>query len=890
MSLHVESRIQFRSDLYEKRNKTEWYSEVGKELEKRRLSITVAPGVVISNAAQLQAFMKRYASDKAGLQAAIALPPGTTLANYVQDLVQALDDTVKPTSVVTDKMIDMGPVSEFGKLLGLDTSKRYAGTNTAIGQASADAVFNVGGVEVSRTATGVDPLAGQLFIDSKTFGGMPGYSWSRDGVELEQVSGVTGVTGKALDAALRSRNGAGRTVYQRLRKPEACEAYTVGYGGVGLDDMRWDSAAHRQREANKFVSLTVEGGRYEAPAAGQPREITLGTDKMDDTYYDTKDFALMKADFQVRGRARWDTDTQIRRLLVGVKSNTVIDEFGLKRSGKVDVRNDGASAEEIKNLDHDVRVGATTWNGSTSPIAPLKGVYDAVRSSLPNIGPHEGVLQLEPKVHLRSVRSRYHLNETSLESLQTFYRQTTGKLDSVLALATAAQATATGADKQVVDELVSKATALKNGSAIATLAEAKLKALDPAMTVTADSIKPFMPSTAVSWNRPPIDAATLAKKQVVAEAIDAAYHQFSTDLDGARRIIAGAQDRALENHPPYYLAYLKTNHPALLNKNTYDPFLAQLDATLARPEADQLAALKAFNDFGEKQKTDGVRAFRDFTPIADLAGFKALRAQLLNEVVRVNQRQLEAGGSAAQGLWFDEARQFYVPSSYRNTGNFLIDTMDMTQYVTHADWESIAADQRTPANELPADKVFHTSLVNETQIELGIEEPYLNRLTELENLIHGDRASLVMKFFDASGTAGIDRTKPETYAAALKTMLGKSSAEVADELAKLNDFLKAQNSALTPVTAKDLSFTKPEQFTLAARDAAVRTTPTLEKNLEGAKFVFQQYIDIQKAVVGSKEDRVLRTLRDAGLNNLGWQQTEDSKGNTALKMVKAGVP
>jgi hypothetical protein len=121
-------------------------------------------------------------------------------------------------------------------------------------------------------------------------------------------------------------------------------------------------------------------------------------------------------------------------------------------------------------------------------------------------------------------------------------------------------------------------------------------------------------------------------------------------------------------------------------------------------------------------------------------------------------------------------------------------------------------------------------------------------------------------------------------------MLGKSSAEVADELAKLNDFLKAQNSALTPVTAKDLSFTKPEQFTLAARDAAVRTTPTLEKNLEGAKFVFQQYIDIQKAVVGSKEDRVLRTLRDAGLNNLGWQQTEDSKGNTALKMVKAGVP
>src|SRR6185295_4251879 len=184
-----------------------------------------------------------------------------------------------------------------------------------------------------------------LYMDSKTFANMPTYQWKRDGVELEQVNGVSGVDDAQLLKALRSTNGAGRTAYTRLRKPEMSEAFTVGYTGVGLDDMRWDADAHKMREKNKFVALTVESGRYDAPAAGQPREISIGTDKMDDTYYDTNDFALMDSDFSVRARARWDTDKEIRRILVQVKSDTTMDEFGNKRNGKVDMRNDGASPE-----------------------------------------------------------------------------------------------------------------------------------------------------------------------------------------------------------------------------------------------------------------------------------------------------------------------------------------------------------------------------------------------------------------------------------------------------------------------------------------------------------------------------------------------------------------
>jgi hypothetical protein len=152
-----------------------------------------------------------------------------------------------------------------------------------------------------------------------------------------------------------------------------------------------------------------------------------------------------------------------------------------------------------------------TWNGGQQPFGPLKGVYDAVNQGgkLPDIGEHTDVLQLEPKFHIRSVRSRYHLNETTLNGLQTFYTQTTGKLDSVLALATAAQATATGGDKKLIDGFVKDATALKDGTALVKEVEAELKKLDPNMTVDVASVTALMPMKGGTN-----DPLTLEKKRV----------------------------------------------------------------------------------------------------------------------------------------------------------------------------------------------------------------------------------------------------------------------------------------------------------------------------------------------------------------------------------------
>ena len=99
---------------------------------------------------------------------------------------------------------------------------------------------------------------------------------------------------------------------------------------------------------------------------------------------------------------------------------------------------------------------------------------------------------------------------------------------------------------------------------------------------------------------------------------------------------------------------------------------------------------------------------------------------------------IETAGLAAQQLWFDQARALYVPASSRAYSNFMIDTSDMTDMMTNEEWNSIPEAQRTFAQPLPAAKVFNTTLVNELQIELGMEKAYVARLKELEAAVAAD--------------------------------------------------------------------------------------------------------------------------------------------------------
>jgi peptidoglycan hydrolase-like protein with peptidoglycan-binding domain len=729
-------------------------------------------------------------------------------------------------------------------------------TTPATGTSGTTGASGVGGTTATST---VDPLAGKPFIDSKTFATMPPYQWARDSVELEAVMGVKGMSKDALLDALAETNNAGRTVYQRLRKPEFANAFTLGYdGSEDIDDLRWDSESHELRERQKFVSLTVEDGRYEPDERTGEREVSLGTDKMDDTYYDTANNDLLKNGISVRGRARWDTDTQIRRLLVGVKANSVVDDLGIKSNDKTDIRNDGASAEEIKSLDEDVRRGVVRWNGRDEPIKPMKGIYDDLRAKglLPDVGPHEDVLLLEPKVHIRSVRSRYHMNETELSAVRKLY-------------------TDGGAPKiQNVKDMIAKARAEQS---LTPDEKARLDRLE----AQANELLALAKLPDRGWGGAPASFDELEKDRQLAEATDAKFHAFAEELDGARRILTNAREDTFERTARGFVAWQRSVDRDLTNKGGLDPFLAKLDRM---SEAD----LRAFNVHGEQRKAAGDRDFRDFQPIT-AANRADLRAALHCEVVRVHQRMIEGAGTAARQLYFDEAREFYVPGSNRATSNFIIDTFDLSEYVKHEDWEKIPEAQRTPATPLPRDKVFHATLVAESQIELGMEKAYLDRLKELKGQIDGDRASLAMKWMTAGGRPGVDPSSAATYGVALAALHQMNDAQLGAEVAKLNDFMRQQGSALRPLTVADLRALDAAKLTLEARDKPVRTDGALERNFEGAKWVFDQYVGAQKFLSEVKGDRVLRMLRDNGApRNITWETTDAAKGELALGML-AGV-
>lgn len=726
-------------------------------------------------------------------------------------------------------------------------------------------------------------LASKPFLESTTFGTAGSSGWARNDVELEGATSVTCVDGKTLGGLLRATRG-GRTTFQRLRRAEAMEAFTVGYG---LDEMTWDGDSHRLREASPNVWLTIEDGRFDPdPDEGGERRLSVGTDIMDDIYYDTADYKLLDNDMSLRARARWDSPTEIRRLLIAAKFGSGIDEWGLKRAAKIDIRNDSASAADIAGIDDAARSGFHSWNSARSPIPPVKEVYErlARAGKLSDVGTHKDVLLLDPKAYLRSTRSRFHLNEASLRDVQTLFNEGgSGRLKAVLAqVATARAAGSIPAGREAaVAAFEAKVTGILEGTGVAARAAAALKNIDPAMDVTATSIAPFLPGA----NTRLVSQADVRKAKAVSDAVNALYHEAAADLDGVRRTITASDDRTYEDEPDRFIEFLKSEKPNELGRiTTVDRFEKIYSDIAALPQPERDARIAAYNTWAQAQKDDGDDDFEEWKAL-DADGFAKLGVQMTNEKVRVWQRQIEAAGTAANGLWFDKARAYFVPTSRRNTGNFLIDTMDMTEMYSPEAWSSIPAAERTAANTLPADKAFDTVLVNELQIELGLEKPYLERMSELSATIAKDRASIFMRYAKDANLGGANDAT--AYLALLAELRKKPAAELKSTVDGLNAYLAAQGSAIDPFTATSLKALANADLTVEVRDRAVRKTRDVEDNLAGARFVFEQYRDQLKSLAAVKGERVLRQLRDAGGPScMEWEPIEKSKGDRALEKMK----
>lgn len=591
-----------------------------------------------------------------------------------------------------------------------------------------DQVDFVGQLALGKLVYAVVPrcevdLANRPFIDDQTFTGQSG-GWARDNAEVEVVLGVQGITGQQLRALLLTTDSRGRTLYSRMRRNELMEAFTYDYA---LDEIPWDADSQAARERMPFVALTIESGRFDPNPQEGDRELSLGTDLMDDTYYDTHAYSLLGNEIELRGRARWDTPTEVRRLLIAAKFGTEIDADGNKVNTKVDIRTDSGS-RYLATLDDDVRRGKTNWNGTDSPATPIRGVYEqlAAKNVLHEIGGHKGVLLLEPKAHLRSTRSRYHMNEARLESIRAIYRNATTRIQG--ALNTLERARAAGiipaSEAARVDAMEATAKGILDKSLI-------VAKLDPALGVTASN----MP-TPDSWTQP-TDAAGLQKHRAIAEAIDAAYKEFAQALDDADRAITDAADEDFDDNVEMFRLWRISVNKDLAIKTTFDSFLASYRSLGAD-------AREAFNLYGTAQRTANNDDFEDFRTLSE-ADWTRLGGYIEKMVLTVAERQIATAGIAARQLWFDQARELWVPASSRAFSNFMIDTTDMTDMLSHEEWTSIPEGERSFAKPLPAEKVFNTTLVNELQIELGMEEAYVERLRELDTALAADPNNETLK-------------------------------------------------------------------------------------------------------------------------------------------------
>lgn len=552
-----------------------------------------------------------------------------------------------------------------------------------------------------------EDLRNRPYIDRTTFASSTGGGWTRDNEELESAMMVHGITGARLGAILRDTDSRGRTVFSRLRRDRDLEGLSYGYA---IDEVPWSDGTLQAREALGYVSLSIESGRFEVDPEDQRRELSLGTDIMDDIYYDTANFDLLGADLMIRGRVRWDTNDTVRRLLIAAKFESTVDATGLKRAAKVDVRTEGGT--HAATLNDDVMRGTVSWSGRPAPVEPIQAVYER----LVELGVTEDmqgradVLLLHPKLYMRSERSRYHLNEAALDALQRYYVNGRTRIEDANALITQRLADLPAASHAQAETLLALGQRILSGDEIASRV-----------------------GSAVSTARPdefvaPTSVAELERQHAVADAVYEAMHEYAALLDDLDNVLAGTDGVAIDDaYAEMFVAWRKSVDTSLVPKSIARPFLddhTDLSADVASAVAD-------FNAFGEAQRAANNDVFEDFEPI-DAAGFAELRAWLLDEDLGNSHRMIATAGIMARSIWFDFAREFYVPASNRASySNFIIDTTDFTQMLSHEEWTAIPEADRKPGTPLDPARVFHSVLVNEVQIELGSEVPYLERIEAL---------------------------------------------------------------------------------------------------------------------------------------------------------------
>lgn len=886
-TLHIKRGIEFQRDLYNSRDRRDWLQAAGQELEKRGATLKLGAGtsaITLKNASDLLYLYEKYQKDPKASAQSLGIPEGRPLHDFIADLVQALDDVVKPTSSLqSGDVVDLSTSGALAKTLGLtDQQVRYGSLRTEFGKTAPPAgTMNVLGVRLARVEASVaNPLHGVPFMDATTFGGTRSTT-GRNSLEYEAVRKLEGIEPQELVNLMRSERG-GRSILARARKPEYAEAFSVGYAGVGLDEMRWDRDAVEVRAKNPYVSLTVESGRLEKDENDKRFEVSQGTDFFWDRYYVAQDparpghDALLENDMMVRARVRYDEAGTVRRILVQSKTGTEIDENGVKSAGKADVRRDSPAESDILNLDKMTRSGTANWSwmNQKTPIEAMEMVYGELRDKgeLASVGPLKDVLLLDVGAHVFSVRSRYHLNETNASAQLTMYQECMARAQEAVELVKTASDALPAEEKKALVQLGEQ---VLDHSLLLTRTQEKLAQLAPGTTVDLALIEKLLPSQARSSSK-----TECLQRRVVAETLAELTAELGEKVYDSRRAISGdrSPDARQYDMEEEFMDFVRGRDPALAFKQTPAAFLQKLDDVAKSPEKEAF-----FQEFGAWLKTEHSESRFAEAPDLD-AAIAGLRKNLVREHIEVLSRQVGYAGVMAKSLWFDDARRTFA-NSFPTTGNFLIDTFDFVSDIKPAAWDALDAAQKDGRQPIPADQIYHADVVAEVQIELGYEKPYLTAIAKAKTALHEARAGLFMDFALSDAANGCVSDKPETFVALQQKWLALPQEQQSAELERLNAFAKAMGSPLS-VDADGLRRFSTETFRAELQHQPGAGHADLVRDLEMNQWIWSTLVTAQESIAEMRGERIVREAERAGHNDVSWVNSDMSKGETALRALR----
>ncbi|MBE2252959.1 MAG: hypothetical protein IAE78_25730 [Myxococcus sp.] len=504
------------------------------------------------------------------------------------------------------------------------------------------------------------------------------------------------------------------------------------------------------------------------------------------------------------------------------------------------------------------KLGAGWGSFSANNVAPAAASMYRVavqKGITENVGGETGVLALEAGAVARQIRGRFHLDETDQSALVTSFQQAgEPRIKELVELITAAPDWAASNGRPSKAELLATANGLLDRTAVVTAAAEGLKALDPSLTVDKALIDRLWPGQRITTKQ---DAKL---QRVVADAIRGQYDGFAESVDQLQRAIGGNGDRAVRDagsandvrdflktraavsrfmkhaeqrgstsgvtagNPASYVAYArkliempdgreKTDllqsigvglnqlrdmteasfassvkvDPALTRQQTFGGFLKEFDAQLAGPNKDafltELGAALARSSPALQNATDKAKVAAD------------LRKNLVAAHAEVLHRMVEGAGGWGQAIWFNNYRQAALninPQSW----NFIIGSMDYTEFYDAAAGQALTFQERTSRNPLDPAKMTGAMISNDVQIELEAEAGYTSAIRKAQYALNGAAAGLMMDYALAKGTPGLVAGDAAGFEKWFSVEVAKTGAPKQALIDELNAFARGKGSAI----------------------------------------------------------------------------------------------